>query len=171
MASNQHEQFYHMFLDELREVYSGIEQVLNAYPKFINCVTSDKLKKELQNHFKEVQKQKDRLESVFDELSETSEGAFSDGIAGLLKECDKVINKDVNDLVKEAALISSLQKIEHYEIATFGSLRTFAKHLDLSHIEHILQDILNEQGKTNQNLIKIAEGGYFTSGINARAVG
>lgn len=161
--------FYQMFIEELRDIYNAENQIIEALPRLLNAVTSNELKQALKTHAQETQNQKKRLEKVFSKLNERPEGKICEGLKGILKECEKVISRQNPSLVEEAALIGALQKVEHYEIATYGTLRTFAKHLELKEIESILQEILDEEGKANKKLTKVAEGGLFTSGINAKA--
>lgn len=164
-----HNKFYLLFLDQLRDIYNAENQIIEAMPKFLNAVTSKELKDALKSHSQETQNQKKRLERVFTSLNERPEGKLCEGLKGILKECDSLIHKQNPSIIEDAALIGALQKVEHYEIATYGTLRAFAKHLELHEVEKILQEILDEEGKANKKLTKVAEGGFFTSGINAKA--
>lgn len=162
-------QFYKMFLSELRDVYDAENQIIRSLPKVINAATSKELKDSFKQHLNETEGQKKRLEKVFNKLGETPTGEHCNGIEGLIKETEKVVNKSERSFVEDAELIACAQKIEHYEIAAYGTLRTFANHLELSEVEDILQEILNEEGKTNKNLTKLAEGSWIKTGINAKA--
>ena len=171
MAENHtKKQFYNLFIENLQDVYSAEEQYIEALPRYIESISSDELREKLRNHFKETKKQQNRLQKIFDELDATPQGTFCEGMKGLLKECDKSLDENLPGVVKDAALITALQKCEHYEIATYGALRTFAKHLELANVRDILQDILEEEWSADQKLTGIAEGGWFTTGINAEAV-
>jgi len=170
MANNQtHEQFYNMFIETLQDIFSAENQYVEAMPKYLNTISTDELREKLENHFNESKKQKERLQKIFAELNETPTGTFCEGMKGLLKECDKVVNSSFPGIVKDAALVSALQKCEHYEIASYGALRTFAKHLALPRVKETLQEILEEEANANKNLTTIAEGSWFTTGINAKA--
>ena len=164
-----HKKFYQMFVEELRDIYNAENQIIEAFPRLLNAASSSELKQALKTHSQETQNQKKRLERVFSKLNERPEGKTCEGLKGILKECDKLISRQEPSLVEDAALIGALQKIEHYEIATYGTLTAFAKHLELKEVESILQEILDEEGKANKKLTKVAEGGFFTSGINAKA--
>lgn len=161
--------FYQLFLDELRDVYSAESQIIDSFPKVINAASTKELKDAFKKHLEETKAQKKRLEKVFNTLGESPQGEFCEGVQGLLKETDEVIRNEKSGVVEDAALISCAQKVEHYEIAAYGTLRTFAHHLELDEVESILQDILNEEGKTNKNLTKIAEGTWLKKGINTLA--
>lgn len=168
--SSNHAKFFEMFLYELRDIYSAETQIIENMQKLISAATTKELKEAFTTHFEETKKQKLRLDQVFQELGETPSGEFCQGLQGLLKEADEVINKGSGGVVEDAALIAAAQKIEHYEIATYGTLRTWAHHLGLENVEEILQEILDEEGKTNNTLTSIAEGSWLFSGINAEAV-
>jgi ferritin-like metal-binding protein YciE len=170
MANNQtHQQFYDMFIENLQDIYSAANQYIETVPKYLTAISTDELRDKLKNHFNETKKQKERLLKIFTQLKETPAGTFCQGMQGLLKECDKVVNESYPGIVKDAALIGALQKCEHYQIATYGTLRTFAKHLELSKVQNTLQEILDEEWDADKNLTAIAEGGWFTAGINAEA--
>ncbi|MGA8164727.1 MAG: ferritin-like domain-containing protein [Waddliaceae bacterium] len=170
MASNQnHQQFYHMFIKGLQDIFSAEDQYIEAMPKFLNAISTDELREKLKAHFEETKRQKDRLQKIFSELNETPTGTFCKGMQALLDECNKIISENFPGIIQDAALISALQKCEHYEIATYGALRTFAKHLELSNVKKILQEILDEEWNADKNLTSIAEGGWFTAGINLKA--
>jgi len=164
------QQFYSMFIEQLKDIYCGEKQYIEAMPKYLEAIKTGELKERLQTHFDETKKQQHRLTQIFDELGESPQEGTCEGISGLLRGCDKIVSQDVPGIVKDAALICALQKIEHFEIATYGALRTFAKHLNLGKVQQHLQDILDEEWKTDQKLTSLAEGGWLTSGINAEAV-
>lgn len=164
-----HEQFYNMFIEQLQDVYSAEDQYIQAVPKILNTISTDELRTKLKSHFDEMKKQKDRLGKIFKELNESPEETFCEGMKGLLKECDRIVKEDMPGIVKDAALISALQKVEHYQIATYGALRTFAKHLELKKVQTLLQEILDEEWKADKTLTTVAEGGWFTKGINVAA--
>ena len=170
MANNKtHQQFYDLFIDRLQDIYSAENQYVEKMPIFLETISSEELRKQLTTHFKETKKQRDRLQKVFNELNESPKMKVCEGMQGLLKECDEIVSASLPGVVKDAALISALQKCEHYQIATYGALRTFAKHLELTKAHNILQEILEEEWNADSKLTAIAEGGWFTTGINAKA--
>lgn len=172
MATKNHtyEQFYNMFIEQLQDVLSAEEQIIKSTPKLLNIITTKELKDKLKTHMEETNKQRDRLLKIFKELKETPKSKHCEGMHGLLVECEKIAGENISGIVKDAVLICMLQKIEHYEIATYGALRTFAKHLGKEKVENLLQEILDEEWSADEKLTKVAEGGWFTTGINAEAV-
>lgn len=169
--NGQHyDEFYEMFLDQLRDIYNAETAIVKNMPKMVEAAKSKELKDAFKKHLTETKGQKDRLEKVFSLLGADPEGEECEAIKGLLEESEEVIKHRYPPFVEDAALIGAAQKIEHYEIATYGTLRTFAHHLGLEEVESNLQEILDEEGKTNKALTKLAEGNWITSGINAQAV-
>lgn len=173
MAQNQNQtqkQFYKMFIENLQDIYSAEDQYIQAFPRILENVSTDELRTKLKDHFEVTKKQKERLLRVFRELKESPSGVNCEGMKGLLNECERIGDENFSGIVKDATLIGALQKCEHYQIAAYGALRAFAKHLELSNVENILQEMLKEEWKADKNLTTLAEGGWFTTGINAEAV-
>ncbi len=165
------EAFHQLLLNELRELYSSEGLLLQALPQMAEAACAEELKKAFENHHSETQNQYQRLDKIFSILGEQSAGPKSNVMQALIAEVSKVIVSDYPDEVKDAALISAAQCIEHYEIARYGTAKTFAKELDHTSIMEILKVSLDEEGGTNQNLSNLAEGGIFVSGINRKAKG
>lgn len=161
--------FYDLFLDELRDIYDGEKQLVRVLPKFAENASSEELIEAFTNHWNETKNQVKRLEEVFKIINETPESNACEALKGILEEADEMIKKYPKSFVRDAALISAAQRVEHYEIAVYGTIRTFAKHLDLSNVASLLQESLNEEGNANKKLTEIAEGGFFTTGVNKRA--
>lgn len=170
MVNHEKHEFKDIFIELLEDIYNAEMQLIEAMPQYLKVISSPDLTEKLKEHFGETKKQKTRLDKIFKELKITPSKHFCEGMNGLLMECDKMAKKELPGAVKDAALISYLQKVEHYEIASYGTLRTFAKDLELDHISDILQEILDEEWKADQTLSKLAEGGWFFSGINISAV-
>lgn len=169
--SGNHEKFYQIFLDLLRDVYSAEDQIIHQMPKVIDEVTSKELKLALKQHLAETIIQQERLDAAFVELNEAPALEHCVAMQGLLKETMEVIKKKHPSIVQDAAIIGAIQKIEHYEIASYGTLKAFARHLELKNIEDIVDIILDEEKHADTTLTGIAEGSWITSGINAQAVG
>jgi ferritin-like metal-binding protein YciE len=161
--------FYELFVKELKEIYSAEHQIIEAMPKIIKAATSIKLKDSLQHHLKETRHQVKRLEQVAKELNENISGRHNEAMKGLIKESLMVAKTNFDHMVKDAALISSVQKIEHYEIATYGVLKAFARHLKFKNIEDLLDETAKEEGHANKKLTEIAEGTLLSSGVNKEA--
>lgn len=168
--SNTYQQFYNMFVNQLQDVLSAEEQIIKATPTLLNIVITKDLREKLKTHLEDTKKHRDRLMSIFKDLKESPSGKFCEGMQGLLSECEQVASDPMPGIVKDAALTAMLQKVRHYEIAAYGALRTFAKHLGKDKVEKQLQEILDEKWDADAKLTKIAEGSWFTSGINAEAV-
>lgn len=162
--------FYQLFLDQIRDLFSAENQLIEALPKMAAAATSPELKAAFKSHLKETQMQAERLKKIFSSLNESSGSEVCDAMKGLIKEGSKIIAHDYEPLVKDAALIAAAQRVEHYEIAGYGVAKTFATHLKLSEAADLLENSLDEESNANEKLTSIAEGGYFSSGINQKAL-
>ncbi|MBX3011673.1 MAG: ferritin-like domain-containing protein [Caldilineaceae bacterium] len=130
----------------------------------------ERLKKAFQNHLDETRTQKQRLEQIFSELGSNPQGETCKAMQGLLKEGEDVMQATGDPQVKDAALIAAAQRVEHYEIAGYGTVRTYADELGFSNAKSLLQKTLDEEGEANKKLNSIAEGGLFRTGINEKAL-
>lgn len=159
-----------LFIDQLEDMYSAEQQIIEALPKLIQLASFKDLKDGLTKHLKETQNQVQRLETIFSMLEITPEEKTCEAMEGILKEADELVEGNAKSATLDAAIISAAQKVEHYEMASYGTLRSFAKYLDLdSEIIDLLQETLNEEGAADKALTKIAEGTMFTDGINKEA--
>lgn len=165
------DEFSRLFLKELRDVYSAEKQVVVALPKMKDAAFTPELKKAFDVHLVETKAQITRLEEIFVFLNENleKEGEFCSAMKGIIEEIDKVLYGEFHAEVKDAALIAAAQRVEHYQIACYGVLRAFAKMLELSEVTNLLEDSLKEAGYADKHLTAIAEGGFFTAGVNERA--
>jgi ferritin-like metal-binding protein YciE len=161
--------FHGLFVDALRDLYDAEHQILRGLVQMIKAANDADLKEALQNHHEETRNQIERLETIFEDLDESPEGMRCRGIEGLLEEAKEALRGSRKSAIKDAAIIMAAQKIEHYEIAAYGSVRTFAKIMDLDDIADLLQDSLDEEGAADKKLTKLAKGGIFTTGINQEA--
>ena len=161
--------FYQLFLDGMRDMYSGEKQIIDALPKMVHAASNKDLKETFETHLAETRNQKKRLDQAFKILKEDPDGETCEAMEGLLTEADEIIHRKDPSEVEDAALIMAAQKVEHYEIATYGTLRTFAHHLGYEEIEKLLQKSLDEEGSANKKLTTLAEGSFIWSGINAKA--
>ncbi len=164
------EGFKNLFIKELKDLYSVETQILEALPKMILATTSQELKEAFQHHLMETETQKDRLDSIFKQLDIRHSRLVCHGMKGILEEGDEIMkSKELHGSVKDAALITAAQRVEHYEIAAYGCARSFAKLLDYEDIAALLQESLNEEGNANKKLTALAEGSLFKAGINEKA--
>jgi ferritin-like metal-binding protein YciE len=148
-----------MFIDEIRDVYDAERQITKALPKMIKTATAAQLKEALDGHLKETRAQIDRLVQVFEELGETARGKHCDGIAGILEEGKSVMEEELDEATMDACLIAAGQRVEHYEIAAYGTLVAWAQVLELDGVVDLLQATLDEETAADKKLSTIAEGG------------
>lgn len=160
-----------LLIDELHDILSSEEQIVKALPGMVTASESPELKKAFASHLKETKGQVQRLQKIFKLLKVQRKEKFCKATKGLIDECKEVL-KDfkTKSSLRDAALISKAQRIEHYEIAAYGTVRTFANELDLDDVADLLQATLNEEGHADKTLTKIAEGGLLRSGVNYQAI-
>ena len=154
-----------LFVEELRDLYSAENQILKALPKMIKAATAPKLKAGFEEHLKQTEGQVERLERIFKKLDKSPKGKTCKGMEGVLTEGSEMIKEDAEPTVRDAGLISAAQRVEHYEIAGYGTVRTYARLLGNSEAERLLQETLNEEAETDKKLSALAE-----STINLQAV-
>jgi ferritin-like metal-binding protein YciE len=166
------DQFYQLFLCELKDIYNVEKHIVSALPKLIEKATDPTLSEALQTHLEETKEQVNRLNLAFSKLSETpnNESEQSPAIEGLLRKGEIMLEKFDIPSIRDAAIITIAQRIEHYEMAVYGTLRTYAHQLEFKEVEELLQENLTEEGNANKKLMDIAKGGFFTSGINQKAL-
>ncbi len=160
----------HLFTDELQDMLNAEHQITKSLPKLIKLVSSPELKEAMTTHLKETENQVTRIQQIFSILGMPAKEKTCEAMKGLTKEADEIVEGKSKSPLLDVAIISALQKVEHYEIASYGTLRSFAKHLDLdSEIISLLKESLDEEGHADKTLSKIADGTIFTSGINKEA--
>lgn len=159
-----------LLIDELHDILSSEEQIVEALPKMVTASESSDLQNAFNSHLKETKGQIQRLKKIFKLLKIEKKEKLCKATKGLIEECKEVL-KDfkTKSPIRDAALISKAQRIEHYEISAYGTMRTFAKEMDLDSVADLLQETLNEEENADKKLTKIAEGGVFKSGINQLA--
>lgn len=154
-----------LFLEELKDVYNAEKQILRALPKMAKAAESPDLQQAFTKHLKETEGHVQRLERIFKELGQATRGKKCKGMEGLLEEGKEVLEEEGEPAVIDAALISSAQRVEHYEMAAYGCLRTYAELLGHSEAEQLLQQTLDEEEAADKKLTELGE-----SGINEAAV-
>lgn len=159
-----------LFVHEIRDLYSAEQQLVSALPKMASAATSSDLQQAFRQHLEQTRTHVTRLESILTEIGESNTGEECEGMRGLIKEGEQVLQAGGDTAVKDAALIAAAQRVEHYEIAGYGTARTYAEHLGMDDAAKILQQTLDEEGNTNKKLTKLAEGGLFSKGINEKAI-
>ncbi len=161
MADNPLEQ---IFFDELRDIYNAENQILKALPKMAKTATSDELRRAFEEHLEQTRGQVDRLDQIFSMHQMKSRGKKCMGMEGILEEGKEEMKEKLEPNAMDAVLIAGAQKVEHYEIATYGTLRTWAQELGFDQEARLLQQTLDEEGETDKKLTHIAE-----SRVNVRA--
>jgi ferritin-like metal-binding protein YciE len=146
-----------LFLDELKDIYNAEKQLTKALPKMAKSATSPELKTAFEEHLEQTKGQIERLEQVFQSIDKKALGKTCKAMQGLLEEGEELMEQDAEASVKDAALISAAQKVEHYEIGSYGTLATYAKLLGYTEALSLLKETLNEEKQTDTKLTKIAE--------------
>jgi len=147
-----------LFTDELKDILWAEKHLLKALPKMAKGATSEELRSAIEKHIMETQNQVTRLEQVFELLGQKATGKKCDAMEGLVEEGKNMMeDTDEGSLTRDAAIISASQKIEHYEIASYGTLRTLANTLGLTEAASLLEETLAEEKNTDVNLTQIAE--------------
>lgn len=146
-----------LYTEELRDLYNAETQLLKALPKMAKGASSQELKDAFEKHLEQTKTHVERLEEVFEELGEKPRGKTCRAMKGLIEEGSEILEKDGDESVLDAGIIVAAQKVEHYEIAGYGSVRTFAHLLGQNDAAELLQTTLDEESETNEILNKLAE--------------
>jgi ferritin-like metal-binding protein YciE len=145
-----------LFLEQMRDLYDAENQLVDALPKMEASAHDPALKQGFATHLEETKRHVQRLETIFDSLDEDPEGKTCQAMKGLIKEGKEVIAEHATPEVKDAALIAAAQRVEHYEMAGYGAVRSFAEILGNEDAAKLLQETLDEEGDTNKKLIAAA---------------
>lgn len=146
-----------LLIDELKDLYSAEKQIVRALPKLAKAATSPDLKQALTNHLKETEGQVTRLEQIAEIVSKKLTGKTCVGMKGVLEEGSEVLEDTDKGTVRDAAMIAAAQRVEHYEMAGYGSAREFAKMLGLSDVASLLDETLEEEKAADKLLSGIAK--------------
>lgn len=155
-----------LFVQELRELYSAENQLLKALPDMEARAYSEDLKQSFSRHMGETQGHVSRLEQVFSRLGEKPKEESCEAMEGLISDGDAYVKAHAEEHIRDAALIAAAQKIEHYEIASYGTARTLALCLDDPATADLLQETLNEEAQTDKKLTELAEAHINTQAAN-----
>jgi ferritin-like metal-binding protein YciE len=160
------------FVDMLRDIYSAENQLTQALPKMAEAAHSQQLRQAFEMHLEETQEHVERLRNIFKQLGESPSGENCQAMEGLIEEGKEIIEKRGDEQVRDVALIAAAQKVEHYEIAAYGTARTLAKLMGQNEMAQLLQQTLDEEGKADQKLTDIAMGsyGHGGQGLNEKAM-
>lgn len=149
--------FENLFLDELQDMYDAEQRIVKALPDMVSAASNPQLKSAFEMHLRETKGQVTRLEKVFDIMGQKPQAKTCSGMKGILEEGDEVASTTGDADVKDAALIAAAQRVEHYEIAVYGTLRAFAEKLGKQDAARLLQQTLDEESATDEKLTQLAE--------------
>ena len=145
-----------LYIHELKDLYSAEKQMVRNMPKMVKAATNRQLASAFQQHLAQTKRQAERLEQILQDNGESTRGPKCEGMAGVLREGDEMVNEDAEDEVRDAGLIAAAQRAEHYEIAGYGCARTYADLLGDKKGARVLDAILREESATDEKLTKLA---------------
>ncbi len=154
-----------LYVEELKDIYNAENQLLKALPLMAKAASSEELQAAFKDHIKQTTTHVERLQTIFKALNETPTGKKCKGMEGVIAEGSEMIAEDADPEVKDAGLISAAQRAEHYEMAAYGCVRTYARLLGEDEAAELLQTTLDEEGDCDELLTKLSES------INLEAVG
>ncbi len=146
-----------LFVEELKDLYSAENQIIKALPKLIKAASLEELRSAFEHHLKETEGHVQRLEQVFEILGSSPKGKTCDGMKGVLDEGSEMLSETAEGNVRDAALISAAQRVEHYEMAAYGTVRSYAESLGQRQISEILQKTLEEEKAADKKLTEISQ--------------
>jgi ferritin-like metal-binding protein YciE len=146
-----------LYIIELRDLYDAESRITKALPKMAEAAHSQELRNAFELHLEQTRRHSERLEQIFQELNESPKGEKCKGIQGIIDEGEDIMDEDAPAAVSDAALIAAAQRVEHYEIAAYGTVRTFATRLGFQNQARLLNETLQEEGATDKKLTSLAE--------------
>lgn len=146
-----------LYVDHLRDLYDAEKQLIKALPKMAKEATSDELRQGIEEHLEQTRGHAERLEQIFEQLGEKPKAKKCKGMQGVIEEGSEILKEDMEEDTKDAAIIAAAQRVEHYEIAGYGTARTYANLLDENEAADLLQQTLDEEKETDQKLTQLAE--------------
>jgi ferritin-like metal-binding protein YciE len=158
-----------VFVEQIGDLYSAEQQLVTALPKVASAATDDKLRTALNEHLEQTRGHVRRLEDIFAQLDVAMPNEQCKGMQGLVEEGEQIVQAQGDPAAKDAALIAAAQRVEHYEIAGYGTARTLADELGFDEAKDLLNDTLDEESDADEKLTKIATGGLRQAGINRAA--
>lgn len=153
----QQNELKELYIEELRDIYSAEQQLVKALPKMAKACHSDELRSGFEQHLEQTRGHVKRLEQIFSALDEKPTGKKCKGMEGLIAEGQEMMDEDLGDDASDAGLISAAQRVEHYEIAAYGTVRTYANILGEEEAASLLEETLEEEKETDQKLTQLAE--------------
>jgi ferritin-like metal-binding protein YciE len=146
-----------LYVEELKDLYSAEKQILQALPRMAKKASNPQLKAGFEEHLRQTEEQVKRLDRIFEGLGKSPRGKKCKGMEGLIEEGKEVMQEDMDEETRDAALIAAAQKVEHYEMAGYGTVRTYAQLLGENEAARLLQQTLDEEGATDKKLTALAE--------------
>jgi ferritin-like metal-binding protein YciE len=146
-----------LYIEELRDLYNAENQLLKALPKMAKNASHQELKQAFETHLGQTEEHVERLEDIFKKLDEKPTGKTCKAMKGLIEEGSEMMKEEGEESVLDAGLIAAAQRVEHYEIAGYGTVRTFANMLGETEAAELLQQTLDEEGETDKLLTELAE--------------
>ena len=146
-----------LYVEELRDLYNAENQLLKALPKMAKAASSPELQQAFEEHLDQTQEHVDRLEEIFDKLGQSPKGKKCKAMEGLIEEGSEILEEEGDPSVIDAGIIAAAQKVEHYEIASYGTVRAFANMLGEEDAAELLQQTLDEEGEADKHLAELAE--------------
>lgn len=150
------ESLHDLFVKELRDVYHAEKQITKSLPKMAKNAESEDLRMAFEDHLEETRRQVERLEQVFESLDERARAQRCAGMEGIIEESEELLG-ELDGPVNDAALVAAAQKVEHYEMAAYGTLETYARTLGLDQAAELLRETLEEEKATDKRLTQLAE--------------
>ena len=154
-----------LFVEELKDIYSAEKQAVKAYPRLTKAVQSEELKQAMQEHLEQTKGQIERLDRIFEILEKRSSGKTCEGMKGLIEEAQTQLEEIEKGPVLDCAIIGALQRVEHYEIAAYGTAATLAEAMGHEEVKELLGETLEEEKETDERLTQVSQQ------VNSEALG
>jgi ferritin-like metal-binding protein YciE len=158
-----------VLVEQIADLQSAEDQLIQALPRMAGAASNDELRKAFEQHLEQTRTHAERLQRVSSLIPSGVPAEECEGMRGLLEEGDEIVAAEGTPDAKDAALIAAAQRVEHYEIAAYGTARTLAKELDMDDASDLLEQTLDEEKTADELLNRIATGGLFREGVNERA--
>lgn len=146
-----------LLIEELKDIYHAENQLIKALPKMAKAATHPELRSAFEEHLEQTKQQKNRLEAVFESMGRKVQSKVCEGMKGIIEENESMLEEEAEDATRDAALIAGAQKVEHYEIASYGTVRAYAQRLGFGDAAELLQQTLEEEETTDRKLTELAE--------------
>lgn len=158
-----------LFITELRDVYDAENRIVTLLPRCVEAASSSDLQEAFEDHLDETREQIRRLDKIFNQLGESPLGEKCDAMEGLVRECESMVNEPAESWVRDALMISMSQRIEHYEMAVYGTVCNYAQHMGEQDALDLLQQTLTEEKETDKKLTRIAESCLKAAGVGKQS--